>query len=119
MEIVIPPRFKISSTEISIILSNLLDNSIEALKKLDGDNKKLGVRIKLHKNSLFIDVSNNYDGHVITMNNQFISTKKNSQDHGIGLGNVARIVKEHKGTIDFSYKDKMFVVSILLPNAYE
>ena len=118
LEIVIPPQFKISSTDISIILSNLLDNSIEALKKLDGDEKKLGIRIKMHKNALFIDVSNNYDGHVITMNNKFISTKRNSRDHGIGLGNVARIIREHKGTIDFSYQDKMFIVSILLPNAY-
>lgn len=115
-DIVIPPSFKISSVDISIILGNLLDNSIEAASKLT-DNKNISIKIQTYKDSLFIAITNTFNGKVILFNEGLISTKKEGRSHGLGLGNVSNIIKKNKGTIDISYDEETFSVSILIPNA--
>lgn len=116
-EIVIPPDFRIPNTDLAIILGNLLDNSIEATSKLDSD-REINMRIKLHKDSLFIFISNTYDGVLFMDNGRILSSKKRKKEHGLGLGNVAYIVKKNKGTIDLDHDEREFKVSILIPNAY-
>ncbi len=116
-EIVIPPDFRLPNTDLAIILSNLLDNSIEASSKLN-TNTYINIKMKLHKEALFINISNSFDGQLFISQNQFLSTKKSKKGHGLGLGNVIYIVKKHKGTININHTENEFSVSILIPNAY-
>lgn len=115
-DIVIPPSFEISSVDISVILGNLLDNSIEATSKLT-ENRSISIKIQTYKENLFIGITNTFDGKIILFNEGLISTKTDGQNHGLGLGNVTHIIKKNKGTIDISYDEEKFSVSILIPNA--
>ncbi|MCI5773466.1 MAG: GHKL domain-containing protein [Erysipelotrichaceae bacterium] len=114
-DIVIPPEFTLTIVDISVILANLLDNAIEATAKLS-KGKTISLKMQLYKDSLFINISNPYDGKIITATHGFISTKNDRQDHGLGLGNVENIVKKNKGTIDIDYDNDTFNVAILIPN---
>lgn len=115
-DIVIPPEFSITIVDISVILANLLDNAIEATAKLS-ENKKITIKMQLYKDSLFINISNPFNGKIITALHGYISTKNNRQDHGLGIGNVTNIVKKNKGTIDINHDNDTFNVAILIPNA--
>lgn len=114
-DIVIPPSLSISGVDISVILSNLTDNAIEACQKL-AENKNINIKMQIYKDNLFIDISNTYTGEVLLMDDSFISLKKNKTEHGLGIGNVKNIVAKNKGTIDIKYDNNTFNVSILLPN---
>lgn len=114
-DIVIPPVLNISSVDLSIILANLSDNAIEACKKLNSD-KYINLKMQVYKNSLFISFENTFNGDILKNENRFISTKFDTNEHGLGVENVRHIVKKNKGTIEINHANKIFTVTILIPN---
>lgn len=73
----------------------------------------------IYKESLFIEISNSFNGHLIKDDNgHFLSIKSSSVEHGIGLGNVMQVVKKYNGTFKVTHENCIFCVTIILPNAY-
>lgn len=112
--IVVPPDIDIDSVDLSIILSNLLDNAIEANLKISSQ-RFIDTNIHIYKNSLFISVKNSFNGQIKTLNSTFISTKKNAENHGLGLKNVEFVVHKYNGTLTTEYDQHIFTLSIMLP----
>lgn len=113
-ELVIPPILAIDSVDLSVILGNLYDNAIEANEQILND-KWIKVQILIYKGALFIDFKNHYDGFIKTSEHHYLSRKANSSEHGIGLSNVRMVVEKNHGTITVSHDDKIFNISIMLP----
>lgn len=118
-DIVVPPTLKIDTVDLSVILSNLLDNSIEACQQIP-DKRFINAKIMIYKESLFIEIANNFNGHVIKDdNNQFLSTKSSTFEHGIGLGNVIQVVKKYNGSFNVTHENHIFCITIIIPSAYQ
>ncbi len=100
------------SFDINIILGNLLENAIEAARQ--AEEKKLSVNIKEEKGILKIHVENSYSGTLRQKGTKLLTTKKDSNLHGLGLGNVENIVQKYYGTMKIEKKDRLFSVQILL-----
>ena len=100
------------SFDINIILGNLLENAIEAARQ--AEEKKLSVNIKEEKGILKIHVENSYSGTLRQKGTKLLTTKKDSNLHGLGLGNVENIVQKYHGTMKIEKKDRLFSVQILL-----
>ncbi|MGG7144636.1 sensor histidine kinase [Clostridium nigeriense] len=105
----------LDDTEITIILSNLLNNAIEATK--ESSNKKISIDVrKLEKYK--IEVKNNISGLNIDPSkienffNKGFSSKGNGR--GYGLYNVKKIVKKYKGTIYARVVDDYLVIEIFI-----
>lgn len=113
--IVVPPHLDIDSVDLSVILSNLLDNAIEASLKLE-DNRMIESHIHLYKGNLFISVKNNYNGEIISSHAVYLTTKKDSHEHGIGLKNVQHVVTKYNGTQNVEHDEHTFTVSIMIPS---
>jgi len=60
--IIIPDKLNIKSLDISAIIGNLIDNSIEAVKKCD--DKKIDISIELERGILYITIKNPYKGKI-------------------------------------------------------
>ncbi len=106
---------KISDDDIVIILSNLLNNAIEACEKC---REKRVIKLKAVKeeNELVISVRNTYQQPVVFRNNEFITTKKiNSIEHGIGIRNVIHAVEKNNGFYSIDYKNDEFYFAIVIP----
>lgn len=88
--ILIPSEMNIPDLDLCIILSNLLDNAIEATLKIT--NRKIKLKINLYKEQLFISLSNTFDGSVKQSSNQLLSSKED-KNHGYGIYNVKRVVE--------------------------
>ncbi len=102
---------KISNYHLCRILSILLDNAIEAAKECD--EKIINVKfIKDNKaNRQLIVVENSYKKLDIDIDKMFekgFSTKNNSEDHGLGLWNVRKILTKTKNLNLFTKKEKLF-----------
>lgn len=111
----ISDKLKIEAFDLNIILGNLMDNAIEALKK--SDDKKLQLEVVLDRSVLYISIANSYDGVVIKKNEKLLTTKNEFHNHGIGLMSVENIVTKYNGKLDIEYSKKLFNVNILLYNA--
>lgn len=110
----------LSDIEITAILGNLLDNSLEACRKILKQPHELSpnihLSIKPFRDMLQIQITNSSDGNYkIAKDNVLQSTKKDSNLHGYGIRHVQEIVKEANGIIKFWPEQKHFKVNILLP----
>ena len=95
------------------IISNLLNNAIEACEKIQEDKRIIEFEIAGYNSQIFISVSNSYDMEsIINQKQKFITTKEDKLNHGIGLENVRRTVKKYDGDMRISQENERFIVSI-------
>lgn len=101
----------IDPTDITVILSNLLDNAIEACEKCP--DKQIEVMVLL-ENSFFFSIRNtSVPVHIV--NNHIASTKVNPALHGFGLENVKTLLKKHNGEYVMLYENGWFQFSAEIP----
>ena len=95
------------------IISNLLNNAIEACEKIQEDKRIIEFEIAGYNSQIFISVRNSYDMEsIINQKQKFITTKEDKLNHGIGLENVRRTVKKYDGDMRISQVNERFIVSI-------
>lgn len=105
----------IKSIDLCAILSNLIDNAIEASMKIDTEeDKNVKVKINEYKNYLLISVSNNCKINPLTGLQRFKTTKPNSKNHGLGIKIVENAVNKYNGSIEYTWEKEVFTVKILL-----
>lgn len=108
----IPKDLGIRLFDINVILGNLLENAITAASH--SEEKWLSVFIKYDKGILFIHIVNSYSGQIIKQGKHYMTTKKETQGHGIGLQNVQKVVDSYHGTMDVECKNNIFDVKIMI-----
>ena len=107
----ISPDLPIDDFDLTIILGNLIDNSLEALEKIEAGPKELVLLISYDKGRLVIQLKNNYTGQ---LTKALETTKGDKQYHGIGLKNVQAVVHKYNGTLDISFNEEIFSVEVIL-----
>lgn len=112
-ELRIPKLLPINNDDMTLILGNLLDNSIDALKAVSGKVKRFIIKMVYDEPNLMILVSNTFEGdRKLDEEKNYVTTKENSEMHGIGLKSIKGIVDNYKGKIIFDVKDNNFEVKI-------
>lgn len=104
---------EIKDFEMCAILSNLLDNAIEASNKIT--ECEIKVKISSLPNCIVIIISNKIKENILITNPKLDTTKKDKLNHGIGLSIVDDIIKKYNGTISFYIDNGYFSVNIVLP----
>lgn len=100
--------------DISTILGNILDNSIEACMKVDESNRFIFLTVA-QKGDLLIIVVKNTVSNVIIHEESLKTIKKNKSFHGYGLPNVKKAIKKYNGDCSVSVRNGEFVISIVIP----
>lgn len=100
--------------DLVILLSNLLNNAMEACEQCE---KKV-IKLKMVKEHdwLTVSVSNSYEQEPIKEAGKFITTKtENAQYHGLGIENIKDVVNKYEGTYLIKNENNQFQFMILLP----
>lgn len=114
IQIVPIAQWPLNDNETCSLLCNLLDNAIEACKRLDSDiDKWISIKIENQKQLLFIKIENAVSEAPIMKKGRIISVKQDKTRHGYGLKSVERIVNKYDGTIIYQSEDKAFQVKLL------
>lgn len=102
---------EINSTDLCIILSNALDNAIEACSDISGD-KKISV-YGGYQHSCFVLIVKN-PTRLEWENSCGLppSSKKDSADHGFGLSNIKYTVRKYNGIMNVSAEKGVFVLGV-------
>lgn len=105
---------KISESDIVTILSNILDNAIEAAEKCETKKVVLQISKQDEGKMLHIDSSNTYVGE-LSDDTSFNTTKKDKDNHGYGLSNIRYAVEKNNGECIIDAKDGLFRIVITIP----
>ena len=104
-------QVNMDNIDISTLLGNLLDNSIEACQRI-GENRFIKVTIVNIKKQFIIIVENSTDGKVKYINEKYITSKKSGY-HGIGMGQIDRVVNKYKGYINRECSGNIFKTTVV------
>ena len=89
------------NSDLIALLSNILDNAIDAAKS----SEEKAVELSLNKVNGFdmLTCINSCDTKPDTKGSELITTKKNKRLHGIGVRSIKRIVGKYNGNYDWTY----------------
>ena len=103
----LPDLLPFSDTELCALLSNALENAVQATKNMpDKSDRSIAVRMYSKNNKLCIDIRNRYQTEPTFYRGLPVSRE---QEHGLGTKSMAHIVEKHGGVFQFSAKDGWFV----------
>jgi len=109
-KIALPKTPSISRYDICIILGNLLENALEACKKLESGGE-IDLAAKTSEQYLTITVKNSFDGVVIEKNGELASTKK---DGGFGLRSVKAVAERYGGHVSMERTENVFMIYVMV-----
>lgn len=105
----------ISSIDICTIFGNLLDNSIEACKKVKYINKKIEIKGNIVNNFFVLKIYNTKEGEIKKLDNRILTTKEDVEYHGIGLKSIKDIINKYNAKLSLKYDEFSFNVTIIFP----
>lgn len=104
---------KMDSLDFSAVLSNLLDNAIEACGTVS--LPQMQVEIGKRRGYEMISVRNRLERSVLERNPELLSEKPDGAAHGMGVAQVKSIVEKYQGLCDFYEKDNFFCACVFIP----
>ena len=115
MKCAIDTQFEnINDIDISILLSNLLDN---AIRGCDTSDPYIELIISRKKSLTFISVKNSISGSVLTDNPDLKTDKVDKSEHGYGIRSIRDIAKKYDGSVEFMEDNGKFIAEIWLKMA--
>ena len=99
----IPSGIAISSTDLSILLGNLLENAVNACKALSSQDRYIKINSEYTSAGVFY----------LTIINSCLNTTSLFKE-GIGLRSIAGIAAKYNGETKFEMTDGKFVANIML-----
>ncbi len=108
----IPKELSVDSLELTMIISNLMENAIQGVSTVT-DEKKRKIRFTvIYTGQLILEIENYFTGEIKTDANGIpISEKAN---HGIGTQSVISFAKKWNSELDYIISDNIFKVQMMI-----
>ena len=100
------------------LLSNLINNSIEALEYVEAGEKKRSIlTLKQRKEYLLIDIFNYFNCQYLRPSTgRLLTTKTDKRIHGKGMNIVKDIVTKYEGGFDYKINEDKIYIEVTLKN---
>jgi len=108
-KVTVQKEFEIDLLDLCRILSNALENAVEACENFDGDEKFIYITFHAEDNKLQISIMNS--SNKVDTNN-LKTTKSGGGLHGIGIGSIQNSVQRLGGIVAFNWNDGVFSVDL-------
>lgn len=104
------PSNGIGNRDLCAILSNALDNAIEACKKLSSSN--ITIRSTSKPGGVIFVISNPVSETVPIKNGLIQTSKSDKLNHGFGISNIRKAAKQYNGYVECTCQNLMFTIEI-------
>lgn len=106
----------LSPADLYSLFGNLLDNAIEAVRRLDGaERRTISLVVSRRGDMAVIHEENYFDGDVRFEGGLPVSTKGDPLNHGFGTRSMSQIVERYGGSMSMRAPGDRFGVTIVLP----
>lgn len=112
-ELDLPRELPVPEIDLCLVLSNLLENALEASQRTDPARRQIKARAYLPSgHMILLTVENAFDGEIKEKDGVFQSSKRIGE--GIGIHSVRRIADKNGGYSRFSYEHGVFYANVML-----
>ena len=116
------PFKRVKNEDLCVIVSNTIDNALRECQLMKADNPKIEclVQLKARKIKGFLSIIcenslRESQAEALRGNLVMETSKEDKKNHGFGVKNIKRVVREYGGEVSSNVVDDMFSVSILIP----
>lgn len=107
-------EMKVQDFDICVILSNLLDNALEACEGIVNIEKWIHISLKCREEIFIIKVENGIEVLPSMKKGRYVSEKDGREMHGLGIESVRDVVGKYNGTCLISHDDNKFTAIVTL-----
>lgn len=100
----LPKTLMVNETDLAVVLSNGLENSINALETCD--NKKIIIKCFTEADKIYLEIKNRFYDKVIFDGN---IPRSKQENHGYGTKSMVAIVEKYDGVYSFEIENGYFV----------
>lgn len=109
----LPESLPVDEIDMCLVLSNLLENSLEASLHTIPVRRQINMTAYVHADRiLLIEVENTFDGDIIEKGGVFRSSKR--KGNGIGIQSIQHIAEKSGGASTFLYQNGVFSAKVML-----
>lgn len=112
LEVAIPSSVSISDTELCALLSNGLENALNAVEALKENRRWVEFYCGVRAGKLLIEIKNPFDGQLAFHDGLPAATKAR---HGHGCRSIQAIAQAHVGLCEFNAENGVFTLRVVLP----
>ena len=107
----LPAHMKVSNSDLCVLLSNALENALNACQDLTATGEKCTIDVHFYEwdGNFFLQVTNPCHGDIPFENGIPVSKKAG---HGVGVQSICAIVKRHNGVYTFMVQDGLFIMRL-------
>ena len=103
---------QIEDRDCIVIITNILNNAIEAAAQCPEDNRNLSIKAVIEEGQFIFACRNSY---IYDGNPEINSKKKDVISHGYGLTNIKEAVNRNNGNCNFEKEENAFVSVVIIP----
>lgn len=113
-EFIYPTNTNINAFDVSVILSNALENAFEGAT--DCENPYVLIKAYRKKNAYMLEVKNSILKSVEMDSETGLpeTTKEDKTSHGFGLANIRKVAQKYYGDIDINQDENSFTLTVML-----
>lgn len=108
----LPSNLSIPDTELCSLVSNGLENAVNAVADLEKAKKWVEFYCEMKQNKLLIQIRNPYEGEIVMRDGLPVSAHT---DHGYGCHSIRMIAERHRGLSTFEAEKGLFLLQVVLP----
>lgn len=113
IELDLPRELPVPEIDFCTVLSNLMENALEASLQITSSKRMIKVKAYLHSKSIILlSVENTFNGVIREKDGVYQSSKR--RGNGIGIQSVSHIAEKTGGYSRFTYDDHIFRADIML-----
>ncbi len=114
-KIKLPEVISINDTELCSLLSNALENAINAASQvMDKKLRKVYFQALVNGDKLIVSTENAYVGK-IEMDGELPKSNSKEAGHGFGIKSMISIVERHDGLYSFQVEGEVFILQLMIP----
>lgn len=110
----IPEDVNIDAIDLNCVFLNLLNNAIEACKKLPVEQRKITLKATIQAGYLMIKTENPYSSVETDKQGKLKTTKIDRENHGFGLSLIEDISKKYDGHFEINANSNNFITTVSL-----
>ncbi|MGN0155442.1 MAG: sensor histidine kinase [Lachnospiraceae bacterium] len=106
-------KLYIEDIDLCVVLSNALENAVEACMLCEG-KREISMQVAMYQENLQIRISNSYNKTSQKENGCYATEKADKDNHGYGMRNMKKVVEKYDGILESVEKDEKFQLFIQL-----
>ena len=118
-KLIVPPEMPVERLDLCSLITNLMDNAIEACEKITDGERRIDVSAQVVHRYFVMSISNTVAPGRADTALSLVTDKDDCEMHGYGSKIVDDVVKKYNGQILRRVEDNMFIVNMMLDPGLE